>query len=64
MCSVLVPPVAFYAAYLLLMAMSSEGTLTGARRWGVWVAALVAQVLMLVSPVWVYALFTFITTGR
>ena len=64
LCSILILPVAFYTAYLLLMALFSEGTLTGARRWGVWIAALVTPVLMLVSPAWMFALFTIISTGR
>jgi hypothetical protein len=63
LCSVLIAPLALYTGYLLLMTMFSEGTLTGARRWGVWVAVLVTLVLTLVSPLWIGALITLITPG-
>jgi len=62
--SILVASVVFYLAYLLLMALFSEGTLTGARRWGVWVAALVTPVVMGLSLVWFLVAVNLITTGR
>jgi hypothetical protein len=54
LCSLLVAPVVFYTAYLLLMTAFSDGTLSPERRWGVWVAGLMTPVVMLLSPWWVY----------
>ena len=49
LCSLLVAPVGFYAAYLLLMTVFSEGKLSPARWWGVWILLLVTPVFMFLS---------------
>ena len=64
LCSVLVAPVALYTAYLLVMTLFSEGQLTLTRRWGVFIAVLITPVFMLVSPFWIGAAFSLITTGQ
>jgi hypothetical protein len=53
LCSVLVAPVAFYTAYLLLMVAFSEGKVARAHWWGVLIATLLAPIAMFLSPLWV-----------
>lgn len=50
--SILVAPVAWYTAYLLLMTAFTEGRLSGDRWLGVLVAVILTPVAMLLSPVW------------
>lgn len=63
LCSVLILPLAFYTAYLLLMAAFSEGKLTLAPRWAVAIAALLTPVFMLLSLPWLMTAHSLVTTG-
>ena len=64
LCSLLVFPVAFYTAYLMVMALFSEGQLTTRRRWAVLFAALITPVILFLSLPWVAAMHSLITTSK
>ena len=52
LCSILVAPVAWYSAYLLLMTAFTEGRLSSSRWFGILFAVILTPFAMLLSPIW------------